>query len=399
LAAPASPATSVIPRRAAFTFLALAWLSAINLRTVLLAVPPVLPAIQHDLGLSHTATQSLTGLPTLLMGLAAVPGAFLIARVSARATVAVGLGLLAAGALLRAIAPATLPLFTFTIILSLGVAVAQTALPVLVRQWFPKQIGMATGIYSNGLIIGEVLAAVLTIPVLMLFHTQDWRVTFIFWGIPIVLTLALWLLFAPRARWGATAQGFVRWQAGWNTWRGWRMGLLLGSGSLVYFAMNAAIPDFDTALGRGALTQPALSVLNAMQLPASILITVFARSVTGRRWPFVAAGVLCVTGIFGWLLVPGAALVWAGMLGAGSSSVFLMGLALPGLLAPEHAVAGYTGLLLTLGYICAFFGPLIGGSLWDISGVPALVFLPIILASCMQIVLGAFLPRAAKSSE
>ena len=397
MAAPASTAAPVIPRRAAFTFLALAWLSAINLRTVLLAIPPVLPNIRQDLGLSYTASTSLTSLPTLLMGLAAVPGAFLIARVSARTTVAVGLGLLAAGALLRALVPAALPLFALTALLSLGIAVAQTALPVLVRQWFPNQVGIATGVYSNGLIIGEVLAAAFTLAVLNLLGTRDWRVTFLFWGIPIVLMLALWLLFAPRARWGVTAQGVARWQAGWKSWRGWRIGLLLGSGSLVYFAMNAGIPIYDKALGRDTLTQPALSVLNAMQLPASILITVFARSLAGRRWPFVLAGVFCVTGILGWLFAPDIALLWAGLLGSGSSSVFLLGLALPGLLAPEHEVAGYTGLVLTLGYTSAFFGSLIGGGLWDISGVPALVFLPVIVASCMQIVLGAFLPGAAEA--
>jgi CP family cyanate transporter-like MFS transporter len=396
LAAPSPVTTPIIPRRAAFTFLALAWLVAVNLRTILLAVPPVLPQIRQDLGLSYTATGLLTSLPTLMMGLAAVPGAFLVARVSARSAIAVGLALLAAGALLRALVPAAIPLFAFTILLSLGIAVAQPALPVLVRQWFPKHIGLATGIYSNGLIIGEVLAAAFTVSVLSLFNTNDWRVTFIFWGIPVVITLALWLIFAPRARWGSTARGLARWQAGWNTWRGWRMGLLIGSGSLVYFAMNTWIPNYDKALERTDAIPAALSVLNGLQLPTSILITVFAYRLAGRRWPFIFFGILCTIGIFGWLFAPVSTdLLWVGLLGAGSSGVFLLGLALPPLLAPEQEVAGYTGLLLTLGYTSAFCGPLIGGSLWDLSGIPALAFLPVIIASLMQILLGAILPRPA----
>ncbi len=400
MAAPSPVAAPVIPRRAAFTFLGLAWLVAINLRTVLLAVPPVLPQIRQDLGLSYTATGLLTSLPILLLGLAAVPGAFLVARASARSTVAVGLCLLAAGALLRAFIPTAVPLFAFTVLLSLGIAIAQPALPVLVRQWFPNHIGLATGIYSNGLIIGEVLAAVLTVPVLMLLGTNDWRVTFIFWGVPIIAVLILWLAFAPRARWGATARGVVRWKAGWNTWRGWRMGLLIGSGSLVYFAMNTWIPNYDKALGREASTGAALNVLNAMQLPTSILITVFAAFLAGRRWPFLVSGVLCVTGIFGYLFAPvSTALIWIGMIGAGSSAVFLLGLALPPLLAPEHEVAGYTGILLTLGYTSAFCGPLIGGSLWDLSGIPALAFVPVIVASFLQILLGTFLPQPAKEAD
>jgi CP family cyanate transporter-like MFS transporter len=395
--ATSSPAAApAIPRRAAYTLLALAWLVAVNLRTVLLAVPPVLPQIQQDLGLSHTATSLVTSLPTLLMGLAAVPGAFLVARVSPRSAIAVGLALLAAGTLLRALVPAALPLFAFTILLSLGIAVSQPALPVLVRRWFPKHIGLATGIYSNGLIIGEVLAATFTTSVLLWLGTSDWRVTFLFWGVPVVATLALWLIFAPRNHQGSTAAVMARWQAGWNTWRGWRMGLLLGSGSLVYFAMNTWIPEYDKALGRGAAYPDALKVLNAMQLPTSIFITVFAPGLAGRRWPFIFFGLLCTVGIFGWLFAPAStALLWVGMLGAGSSGVFLLGLALPPLLAREHEVAGYTGLLLTLGYMSAFLGPLIGGGLWDLSSIPALALLPVIVASTMQIVLGTVLPRPA----
>ncbi len=393
MAASSAVASPVIPRRAAFTFLALSWLVAINLRAVLLAVPPVLPQMRQDLGLSYTATGLLTSLPILLMGLAAVPGAFLIARVSARSAVAVGLALLSAGALLRALIPTAIPIFAFTILLSLGIAVAQPALPVLVRQWFPKHIGLATGIYSNGLIIGEILAASLTVPALALLGPGNWRATFILWGIPILVTLVLWLVFAPRARWGATARGAVRWQAGWNTWRGWRIGLLLGTGSLVYFAMNTWIPNYDKAIGREAAYPAALSILNGMQLPASIAVIVLARFLAGRRWPFIASGVLCVAGIFGWLFVPAADLLWAGLLGIGSSAVFLLGLALPALLAPEAEVAGYTGLMLTLGYTNAFFGPLIGGGLWDATGIPALAFVPVIIASFGQIILGAWLPK------
>jgi CP family cyanate transporter-like MFS transporter len=399
LAAPSPIAAPAIQRRAAYIFLVLAWLVAANLRTVLLAVPPVLPQIRQDLGLSYTATGLLTSLPTFLMGLAAVPGAFLVARFSARSAVAVGLALLAAGTLLRALVPATLPLFGFTVLLSLGIAVAQPALPVLVRQWFPRQIGLATGIFSNGFIIGEILAASLTASVLLWLRTSDWRVTFIFWGVPLVATLALWLIFAPQAHWSSAARGLARWQAGWNTWRGWHMGLLMGSGSLVYFAMNTWIPEYDKALGHEAAYPDALKVLNAMQLPTSILITVFAHKLAGRRWPFICFGILCTSGIFGWLFAPASTdLLWVGMLGAGASGIFLLGLALPPLLAPEHEVAGYTGLLLTLGYAAAFCGPLIGGGLWDLSGIPALAFLPVILASPMQIALGAFLPRPVRET-
>jgi MFS transporter, CP family, cyanate transporter len=42
-----------------------------NLRSVILGVPPVLPLIQHDLGLSYTLTGFLTALPVLALAVGA----------------------------------------------------------------------------------------------------------------------------------------------------------------------------------------------------------------------------------------------------------------------------------------------------------------------------------------
>ncbi|MGZ6368753.1 MAG: MFS transporter, partial [Ktedonobacteraceae bacterium] len=81
-----------------------------NLRSVLLGVPPVLPLIQHDLGLSYTLTGFLTALPVLVLAVGAWPSGLLAERIGARLSVSIGLGLLATGTLLRAfrLTPASL---------------------------------------------------------------------------------------------------------------------------------------------------------------------------------------------------------------------------------------------------------------------------------------------------
>ena len=49
----------------------------VNLRSVILAIPPLLPLIQRDLHLSYTAAGLLTSLPLLLMGGFALPAGLL----------------------------------------------------------------------------------------------------------------------------------------------------------------------------------------------------------------------------------------------------------------------------------------------------------------------------------
>src|SRR5262249_40415198 len=59
--------------------LALLWLGGFDLRVTLLAVPPLIPAIHRDLGLDEKGVSILTGLPVLLLAIAAIPGSLLIA--------------------------------------------------------------------------------------------------------------------------------------------------------------------------------------------------------------------------------------------------------------------------------------------------------------------------------
>src|SRR5207237_415211 len=73
--------------------LVLLWLVGVNLRTVILGVPPTLPALHQALGLSYSAAGLLTSLPVFLMAAGAIPDAYRFSLVGARRARAVGLAL------------------------------------------------------------------------------------------------------------------------------------------------------------------------------------------------------------------------------------------------------------------------------------------------------------------
>jgi CP family cyanate transporter-like MFS transporter len=378
----------------------------VNLRSVILAIPPVLPLIQRDLRLSYTATGLLTSLPLLLMCAFALPAGLLAGRFGGRRTVAMGLALLAGGALLRGLWPAALPLYLFTVALGAGITLAQTSVPVLARQWFPTRIGLVAALFSDGLILGETLAAAFTLPLMASFFGVDgWPGVLLLWSIPTVLALALWLIFAPPAAATQPARSAAASTAALSTQQeaparrrvsALHLGILLGAGSLVYFGMNAWIPPYNQAIGAEDATPLALGVLNAIQLPVGLLVTVFAQRLVGRRWPFVAAGVLCLVAILGLVSTPIEwQPFWAACLGGGSSFVFALGIGLPALLFDRSSVARLTGVTLTLSYGVAFLGPLLGGAFWDMAHRPQFAFIPIGLAGLLLIVLGAALPSRA----
>jgi CP family cyanate transporter-like MFS transporter len=380
--------------------LVLLWLVGINLRTVILGVPPTLPALHQTLKLSYSAAGLLTSVPVLLMAAGAIPGAYLVSRVGARRAVAVGLALVALGAALRGALPSTVLLFLFTAVLALGIAVAQPAMPSLAQAWFPRRIGRAIAVYSNGLLVGEVIAASITLPLLL--TPFGWQVALAAWALPVAIVLALWLIITPASE-GAVATAGA-WLPDWRSGRMLRVGLLMGGASLVYFGMNSWIPDTLDARHAHNLIPLTLGALNAMQLPVSLWLTLRGDAMLGRRWPYVVAGVGSVVGVAGYALAPvGTAPLWAGLAGATSSLAFILNLGLPALFSPSE-VARTSGFMFTVGYGAAFFGPALGGIAWDWSGHFRFALLPMLVGALAMLAFGATLPasrvrRAARPAE
>jgi CP family cyanate transporter-like MFS transporter len=375
--------------------LLLFWLVGINLRTVVLGVPPTLPALHRAVSISYSAAGLLTSVPVLLMALGAIPGAYLITRVGARRAVAIGLALVALGAGLRAAAPSVAILFVFTVVLAAGIAVSQPAMPSLAQAWFPNGIGRAVAIYTNGLLVGEVIAATITLPLLV--GPLGWQIALAAWAVPAGLVLGLWLLLTPRLP--GTSRATAAWLPDWRSGSMLRIGLLMGGASLVYFGMNTWIPDTLDARHGHALIAPTLGALNVMQLPVSLWLAIQGNRMLGRRWPYVIAGIGSIVGVLGYALAPVAtAPLWAGLAGAGSSLAFVLNLGLPGLLSPSE-VARISGFMFAVGYGTAFFGPALGGVIWDWSGQFRLALLPMLLGSLAVLAFGATLPAIALSSR
>ena len=53
------------------------------------------------------------------------------------------------------------------------------SLPPLVRAWLPHRIGFGTAVFTNGLLVGEILPVALTIPVVLPLLHESWRASFL----------------------------------------------------------------------------------------------------------------------------------------------------------------------------------------------------------------------------
>ena len=363
-----------------------------DLRFTLLAVPPVLPQIHHDLGLDEKAVGALTAMPVLLFSVAAIGGSILIARLGARRATIVGLLLVAIAGAVRGVGPSTAMLFTMTFLMGAGVAICQPAAPTLVGQWFPQRIGFATAVYVNGLLVGEAIPADL-VPVILPHIGGSWEWNFALWSVPVLLTVVVFRLAVSNETDESTGSSSA-WWPDWHKLLTWRLGMLLSGISVLYFALNAYIPDYFHAVGRPWLAPIAIATLNSAQIPGSLLTLFFASKLTGKPRYFFAFLLVALPAVAmliagsDWVVIAGVAL-----LGASSAIGLTMILSLPGMLTHQADVHRLSAGMFTIGYLASFFLTLLGGALWDATHVAATSFIPVAIGALLVAFAGGTLPK------
>jgi CP family cyanate transporter-like MFS transporter len=336
------------------------------------------------LQLSGTEIGVLTGLPIVLFGVAALPGSLLIARFGAVAILVAGLTIAGIASALRGAVPHTLALYAATIVMGAGVAVMQPALPPLVRQWLPKRVSFATALYTNGLLVGETLAVMLTIPLVLPLAGNSWRWALAIWGVPLIVIALLTVLLAP-AETNAQSSRTQAPMSGWPDWSNpliWQISFVFGAINSVYFCSNAFLPGYLTGAGRADLIAATLTALNLGQLPASFVLLGIAGKLENRAWPFIACGVLMLVCMVGMIST---ASVWTIAFAAGlgflGAFVLTLGFALPALLGAQSDVARMSAAMFTISYSEALVVSVLSGAAWDLGDSARFAFLPIALSA------------------
>jgi CP family cyanate transporter-like MFS transporter len=362
-----------------------------------LAIPPVVPLLHADLHLSETQIGWLSSLPSMLFAIAAVPASLLIARVGLIRALLVGLLLTAFGGAARGAMADVTFLFASTIVMAAGVAIMQPTLPPLVRIWFPKAVGFATAVYTTGLLIGEILPVSLTISLVLPLVHDSWRLSFVVWASPVLLTAVIVAAYAKRRN-GADGTAPAANALWWPDWRRpliWQLGLIFGSVNTIYFVSNAFLPDYVIAQGRPDLVGAALTALNVGQLPAAFLLLGLAGPLVTRPWAYAATGLASLTALIGMVTSHGMGIVvFAGLLGFTNALTLTLALALPSMLSAPDDVHRTSAGMFTISYSCAMLLSIVGGWLWDLTAMPIASFAPVALCAIVIVVLASTVKNA-----
>ncbi|CAM4060070.1 MFS transporter [Vreelandella rituensis] len=369
--------------RQALLIYGLLWGLGLYLRLTVLVVPPLIPQLKAVLGFTSGEVAIATSLPLVTLALGGLAAGWLLARVGVLSSMLLGLAIMAGGSALRSLPEGFLAMMVATVIMGVGIAFMQAAMPVLAKLWSPGRVGRASAVYTNGLLLGELLAAGATGPLVAVWLGEQWQWAFALWVAPVpllMLALAAGSRRLPATGRGSSTASLVlpdRHDA-----RMWRLVTLLGAAAALYFTGNVFLPPLLEDSGRLTLLSPSLTALNGAQMLSSTLLILYADRLMGHYRPLVAITALALLALPLMLWLPGRHVVWAaGLFGFFTSALFIFVLALPAWLVRVEALPRLMGGMLFFGYLLVFVITVVGGGLYDLSGVVALAFLPTLAIS------------------
>lgn len=384
---------SPVSRTAAAVTVLLVVIVALALRPPFTAVAPLLEDIQQGLGASSSFAGVLTTLPVVCLGAFAFVAPHLRRRFGDERVLVGCLVVLLVGNVLRAVGPAW-TLLAGTVIVGAGIAVANVALPGLIKRDFPDSVALVTAAYTVCLTLGGAIAASVVVPIAGALGSP-WRAPLGLLAVPVLIALVIGAVVLRR---GAgvpprpSSPGLL-----WRSPLAWQVTVFMGLQSAMAYVVFGWLPSMLQSRGMSPeLAGLALGLQAGVQAIGSMLIPVLCRKLRDQR-PIVAVLVVFIAiGFSGIVLGPAGAWPWVftAVLGVAQGGAFGLSLTLFGLRAPDSdTTAALSGMAQGGGYLIAAAGPLLIGLVHEASGGWA-VPLVLLLACCAGwLIAGMFAAR------
>ncbi|QFU24291.1 MFS transporter [Shewanella eurypsychrophilus] len=377
-------------------------LIAIGLRSPITGVGPLLEQMQQQLSLSATQAGMLTTLPLLVFACFSPIASKIGRRIGLERALMLSLFCLLIGITVRSFGSLT-SLFGGTLIIGVGIAIANVLLPSLMKRDFPTKVATITSIYVLMMGVGSALSASLAIPMMHLADSlsisfiPNWA--FALGGIIIfpIIAIFVWLpQIKNRTKPTQDTLEFDSHSYIWYSASAWQITLFLALNSFLMYTFISWLPSI--LIDSGYSHENAGVIHGLLQLftavPAIIMIPMMAK-MKDKRLLSTGLTSLVLISILGFILLPTLAIVWSMMFGFGAGGGFILALTLISIRTSDpHQAASLSGMAQCLGYLLAASGPVLIGAVHEASGSWTLPLLICVFANVLWIIFSFFASKS-----
>lgn len=377
----------------ALTFLAL------NLRSPLTTVAPIVADLRRGWGIDSTAVGLLTSIPVLCFGVLTPAASWCIARTSIEKSVFITLLGTLAGLVLRSAGGIGLSL-AGTVVLGAALTVGNIVSLMIIARDFPRRSRMVTGIYTAALNVGTMLTMAATAPLAVRW---GWRAALASPAAFVIPAMLLWGAVLLRRRRQAdplsipAVKHAARGTAGpmWRRPLVWLLVVAFASHLTIYYSLTAWLPDYFIQTNGMSATKAGLiaSIFQILALTGSFGVPLLAARFP-ISWLLVGIAGCWIGTPLGFWLLPSQYVLWSTLGGIASGGGFTVIF----VLIMSHARDLQDNRRISAavqggGYTLSALGPLLVGQLHQAFGVWAPGFLFLTVAGIVMLTCGLFVAR------
>jgi len=372
---------------------------ALNVRTAVAAISPILGVIENDIPFTSLGLGVLGMLPPIAFAIAGIGAPALARARGLDASLLIAAVAMVLGSGIRAVSDNYVMLALGSMIALGGMGIGNILLPPAVKKYFPDRLGTVTGGYVMLISLGAAIPAFFAAP---LAEVAGWRASVAVWALLAVTALVPWLVLAVRGRHARRAAASeaallptttsisVGSMASSRT--AWAIMIAFAVSSISFYSLFAWLPEILiesaglTPVEAGAM----LSLFGLIGIPLGILSPILVNRISNVGLVMLGGVLSGVTGYLGLAFVP-TTLTWFWVVLVGIGSImFPLSLVLINLRTRSHeASAALSGFVQSVGYTVGALGPFAVALIRELSGgwVAPLMFL---LATSLLAIISAF---------
>lgn len=244
----------------------------------------------------------------------------------------------------------------------LGIALAQSVMPALIKLRFPNNVSLLMGFYVSSIMAGAALAASFSPLVMKTMH--GWRHGLGIWAVLAVIALMVWSSRKPINGPLNQASGKSVTDHHFSNPRSWLLAIFFGIGTASYTCVLAWLAPYYVEKGLGEQDAGLiLGLLTAMEVISGLVTPMIANRSRDRRKILIGLLLFIIAGFVGLALKPGTiGLLWPCLLGLGIGGLFPMSL----IVAMDHIdnptrAGGLAAFVQGVGYLIAGISPFFAG--------------------------------------
>lgn len=218
------------------------FLTALNLRAAVTALPPLVPRIQEALGIGSTLVGVLGMIPTAMFAFSAFVTPWLLRRLPLHRALLLAMVLTALGQVLRVLGPSFPMLLAGSVVTLFAIGATNALMPVTIRAHFPNHVPSMSTTYMVAMQIGMSVAPLFAEP--LAIHT-NWQLSLASWAVLGAVAALAWLpLVRHGGAGGAAAASSQRHRRTpvWKTPIGVGLAVMFGCTSLTTYSLMIFIP-------------------------------------------------------------------------------------------------------------------------------------------------------------